>query len=83
MCQCGYGGYSQYQYYPYNYSQYPSYPYNYTPYQSYVESYPIPRVAYNNPFIGLPPAYPYATPSPILGPPRGDYKVGNCIMICQ
>lgn len=72
-CVCGmypYGAYLPYQYYGYP--------------ATYPATYPI------YPSYGLPLGYAYAPP---MAPPvyfayapsvsRGEYKVGNCLMICQ
>ena len=74
MCYMCYGYYNYpyynpYQYYsPYQYSS----PYQYYPYNYYGLSY------------GLPLGYVYGSPA-LATPayPRGEHRVGNCLMICQ
>ncbi|HYB66729.1 MAG TPA: hypothetical protein VEC43_00255, partial [Candidatus Acidoferrales bacterium] len=70
-CGCGmypYGAYSPYQYYGYP-ATYASYP-----------SYGLPLgYAYAPPAAPAPPVYFAAAPAVS----RGEYKVGNCLMICQ
>ena len=67
MSYCGCG-------YPYSY---------YSPYQYY--GYP-PYMAYPSysyyPSYGLPLGYVYSGPF-AYGYPRGEHRVGNCLMICQ
>jgi len=69
-------------------SGYPSYPY-YSPYQYYGMSYGYPYSGYGFPYYGLPLGYAYTYPSqPVYfaaAPqyPRGEHRVGNCLMICQ
>ena len=74
-CGCGFPySYSSYQYSPYQYYGYPpymSYPsYGYYPFYGYYPSY------------GLPLGYVYSEPI-AFGYPRGEHRVGNCLMICQ
>ena len=73
MCYCGYGYPSAY-YTPLNY-------YGYAPYPAY------PAYSYSLPSYGLPIGYVYSgaySPMPYaaLGYPRGEYRVGNCLMVC-
>lgn len=77
-CGCGYPySYSPYQYSPYQYYGYPSY----MTYPSY--GY------YPSPSYGLPLGYVYLGACDAYGPyggyggyPRGEHRVGNCLMIC-
>jgi hypothetical protein len=50
--------------------------------------------AYNYAYYGLPLGYVYTSPAPMIASPapmiepslqcqRGEYRVGNCLMICQ
>ena len=43
--------------------------------------------AYNYAYYGLPLGYVYTSPAPMIEPslqyPRGEHRVGNCLMICQ
>lgn len=78
MCQ--YCGYSP-PYYPY---------YQYSPYQYSGLSYGYPYYGYWYPSYGLPLGYAYTYPAPPIiyasaAPqyPRGEHRVGNCLMICQ
>jgi hypothetical protein len=64
------------------------YPYGYySPYQYYQYGYPA--YGYWYPYYGLPLGYVYTYPSaPVmygaaLQYPRGEHRVGNCLMICQ
>jgi hypothetical protein len=78
-----YGDYSSpsYGYYPS-----PSYGYYPSPLYSYYSS---PSYGYySSPSYGLPFGYVYSgayspTPYAALGYPRGEHRVGNCLMICQ
>ena len=76
-------------------SGYPSYPY-YSPYQNYGMNYGnygmnygYPYSGYGFPYYGLPLGYAYTYPTPPAvyaaapGLPRGEHRVGNCLMICQ
>jgi len=80
-CGCGYPySYSPYQYSPYQYYGYPGY----MAYPSY--GY------YPSPSYGLPLGYVYLGSCGACGPygpyggyggyPRGEHRVGNCLMIC-
>jgi hypothetical protein len=88
---CGTYPYYQYPYYGFGYSQ----PYTYcSPYQYVNLSYGLP---YGYPYMydwgcsyyGLPFGYAYSGPAVGVAAPaelprtRGEYKVGNCLMICQ
>ena len=69
----GYGYYLPYQYYGYWPYQYYGFPYNYPSYGYWYPSY------------GLPLGYVYAYPGygAAVQYPRGEHRVGNCLMICQ
>ena len=99
MCNyCGYGmypyggsSYQQFYGYPANYQSYPNYPSyaNYGSYPSYANYGSYPGYA----GYGLASGYAYAPSFASMAPPvyfssapavsRGEYKVGNCLMICQ
>lgn len=78
-------------YYCSNYPYYQSYlPYqSYSPYQYSGMTYGYPLCGYGFAYYGLPLGYAYTYPSPptfyAAGPqyPRGEHRVGNCLMICQ
>ena len=67
MSYCGCG-------YPYSYSPYQYY--GYQPYMAY------PSFSYYPLSYGLPLGYVYSGPF-TYGYPRGEHRVGNCLMICQ
>jgi len=74
MCQC-YGGTPIY--------------YQYSPYQFYGVNFGYPLYGYWYPSYGLPVGYAYVNPAlPLVygsAPqcPRGEHRVGNCLMVCQ
>lgn len=84
---CGYNPYGGY--YPYD-QYYSPYPYQGYPYQG-VTTYGYPMQWYGSSYYGLPLGYVYTYPSapaPVMygaAPqyPRGEHRVGNCLMICQ
>lgn len=76
MCQCC--GYGSPYYYPYSPYQYSGLSYGYPYYGYWYPSYGLPLgYAYTYP---TPPMF-YASAEPQL--PRGEHRVGNCLMICQ
>jgi len=85
MCNCMYGLYGAYPYQYYNYPQpspaiYPSYGYPAPTYAPPVAP-PISPAYYA---YASPAALPAPPPVPLaVGMPRGEHKVGNCLMICQ
>ena len=90
MSYCGCGcGYPNSYYTPLNYYGYAPYPayamYGY----GYGYGYSSPYYGYySSPSYGLPYGYVYSggyspTPYAALGYPRGEHRVGNCLMICQ
>lgn len=63
------------------------YYYGYYPYV-YYSPYVYPAYGYAAPYYGLPLGYAYTTPGAVYGTvmpqyPRGEYRIGNCLMICQ
>jgi hypothetical protein len=70
------------------YSGQPFY-YQYSPYQYYGMNYAYPLYGYGYSYYGLPLGYAYAYPAmPVtydaaLQDPRGEHRVGNCLMVCQ
>ena len=77
MCiYCGYGtyGYSPYQQYGYGYGA-QQFGYGYG--QQYGYGYGLP-VGYGYSYPSAPATYPV-----VLAPARGEYRVGNCLCICQ
>jgi hypothetical protein len=75
--------------YCYDYGPY-YYGYQYSPYQSYGYTWGYPAYGYVYPYYGFPLGYSYTLPSPpvfygavVPQSPRGEYRVGNCLMICQ
>jgi len=68
------------------------YPYaSYSPYQYYGFTWGYPAYGYAYPYYGMALGYAYTLGNPpvyyagAVGPayPRGEYRVGNCLMICQ
>lgn len=63
----------------------PSY---YWPYVYYGAAYAYPLYGYTYAYYGLPSGYVYTLPSPpvfytpVVQYPRGEHRVGNCLMIC-
>jgi len=60
----------------------------YSPYQYYGVTYGYPVYGYGFPYYGLPLGYAYTSAPVIYGAvapqyPRGEHRVGNCLMICQ
>lgn len=65
---------------------YPYY-YYYSPYSYYGMTYGYPWCGYSFAYYGLPFGYTYTYPGAFysLAPqyPRGEHRVGNCLLICQ
>src|SRR5208282_2213334 len=84
-CGCS-GGYGGYPYYPPYYPPSPCYSPSFYP-----VTYAYPQCSYVMPCYGLPLGYVYDYPTvPMYGcgcepasQCRGEYRVGNCMMICQ
>jgi hypothetical protein len=82
-CGCGWG-YPYGYYTPLNYYGYAPYP----AYPMYGYGYSAPYYGYSSPSYALPYGYVYSdayspTPYAALSYPRGEHRVGNCVMICQ
>jgi hypothetical protein len=85
MCNCCC---QQHQYYsPYQQSSWCQY----SPYQNCGVTYGYPMYQYNFPYYGFPLGYAYAytSPTPLTyysatpQYPRGEHRIGNCLLICQ